>query len=741
MLHVSWRLSVQGGIPLVIRQLATVDPDEFEVHLATVRPAFPDDELDQLPAGIRVHPAGVEGRVGLADRLRLWRRFGRTAREVRPDLIHAHSGTAVHALGAMVGAPRARRILEVHDAPGNGRHSRATEWIEGALCRHLRFVPLVHSTAVAGEVARRWRVPRARIHLLPLGVDAAAFGQAPIDAAAARRGLGLDDRASPVVLYVARLVPTKNVALLIDAAAELRRRSVDCCVVVVASGSQRDELQRRIDAEGLAGRVALAGSRTGRDLVDAYHAADVFCSTSDYEGFGLAVVEAMAAGLPVVATRVGGVTDLVVDEETGFLVPAGDAVRVADRIGALLADPGLRARLGAAGRRRAVARFDVEQLVTGCAALYRRLLPTRARDVAVLKSQDYARSAAGDGGRLPYRIDLLGDSAIELRWTDRHLHPPFTRPPIRRLVDASERIGAPWLQTALLAPRIARSDATLAFFESEANALAATRRLVPLARRQPMVVIACWLAELLETWERQPTRSTAARLAFYRWAWSSIDHLVCFSASQVPTYRDHLHLPADRIHVVPFGIDHERFTPDAGDDGYVLAVGRDRGRDWPTLFEALARSGLPAKVACRPEDIDGLAVADNVELLGFVDAQRYRQLLAGARVSVVATQRRAYPTGQTVLLESLACAKAVVVSDTPAMRDYVEADRTALVVPPFEPDALVMALDRVFHDDDLRAGLGRAGRQAVEDRFNARQMWSTVAALIAAASRSPGRDR
>jgi glycosyltransferase involved in cell wall biosynthesis len=330
---------------------------------------------------------------------------------------------------------------------------------------------------------------------------------------------------------------------------------------------------------------------------------------------------------------------------------------------------------------------------------------------------------AGDATEQRYRIELLRDQGVDLRWSDAVDKKPWTFGPVHRVVRRFERLGAPFLQTLLATSRIARSDTVVAVFESQGNFLAALRalRLWPFTRPR-FVVVSCWLA-------MDAPKFGKGRLRFYRWAYRrGVDELVYFSANQTEVYRDLLGIPDERLTCVPFGIDSEYFAPqDADEADYVLAVGRDKGRDWETLFAAVTGTDLDVRVACRPDDIAGLDVPANVTVLGTIDRSVYRDLTARARVVVVPTRPLAYPTGQSVTLESMAMAKCCVVSDTPAMHEYLHDDVDALLVPPHDPARLRSTLELAVADPDLRKRIGTAARQAVEETFNAGAMWATVA--------------
>lgn len=722
-LHVLWRLSEGGGIPVVVRQLAaSLDADRFDVHIATARPLLAEDGVLDGVGAATLHGFDAAGHPSVLQRARLAVGFARLARSLRADVLHLHSGTAAYAIAAtLVGRPPGR-VLEIHDAPGNGRHGEWTERIEGWMVRRLGFRPLVHSTSVRTGVAAAYVIPPTSTELVPLGIDTGAFaGQG--DREAWRDELGVD-RTVPVVLYVARMVPTKNVRLFVEVAHRLRHHPAAPVFALLARGPSRGEIQHLVQDLGLGDRVILGEPRDAAHLVSAYLGSDVFLSTSDYEGFGLAVVEAMAAGLPVVATAVGGVTDVVVDGGTGLLAGRGDADALAAAVAGLLDDPARREAMGQAGRQRARDRFDVQPFVDEVAALYERLGATPADlDVALLKSADFGSTSHRRPERLPYRVDHLGGGGIRLHWTDAPHRWPWTTRPVAAAVRAQQRLTPPALQTVLLAPRMARCPVTLAMFESEANVLAALRRAnVPPFGRTRLAVIACWLAELLP-------RFPAGKRAWYRRVYARVDRLFFFSSNQRAVFAEHLGLPDDRLRFVPFGIDDEYFRPGGrAEDDFVLAVGRDRGRDWATTFAAVRGSGLRMKVLCRRRDLEGVAVPSEVEVLGYVDRATYRDLLDRARSVVVATHDRAYPTGQSVFLEAMAMAKPCVVTRTDAMADYLLPGVNALVVPLGDPAALRRAMVRLHDEPELRRRLGSSGAADVRDRLTARHMWAAIGA-------------
>jgi glycosyltransferase involved in cell wall biosynthesis len=190
-----------------------------------------------------------------------------------------------------------------------------------------------------------------------------------VDVAAAPRAGG--DRPLPRLITVGRLKAPKDFSTLLRALAGLEPRSFEEALIV-GSGPDRSRVEQELSSLGLGGRVRVLGER--QDVRTLLADSDVFVLSSRSEGLPVSVLEAMAAGLPVVASDVGGLRELVVEGETGLLVPPADPEALAAALQGLLADRALRRRLGAAGRARAEARFDLAPFRRAHLEVYRREL-------------------------------------------------------------------------------------------------------------------------------------------------------------------------------------------------------------------------------------------------------------------------------------------------------------------------------------------------------------------------------
>ena len=194
---------------------------------------------------------------------------------------------------------------------------------------------------------------------------------------------------SPLVTTVANLRPGKGHEILIDAAAEVARRIPGVTFGLIGDGSRRAELEHYAASRGLSGVVRFEGHRS--NVKEILANSDVFAFPSFMEASPNAVMEAMAAGIPVVATNVGGIPEVIVHGESGLLVPPADSRSLAEALVRVLSDSSMATRLGAAGRATVESRFGFERMVGEFEALYREQLAKRS------SRADYAWATSSDG--------------------------------------------------------------------------------------------------------------------------------------------------------------------------------------------------------------------------------------------------------------------------------------------------------------------------------------------------------
>ena len=300
-----------------------------------------------------------------------------TAREVEEllratacDVLVCH-GYKAHVLGRLAARRAGVPAVAVSRGwTGETRKVKLYEWIDR---RHLGLMD--HVVCVSdgqAEKVRRWcRVPAGRMSVIRNSARLGAFESAdPAARARLRAFLPSDTAITQIVLGAGRFSPEKGFGVLVEAAAAICRDNASAGVVLFGEGPLRADLERRVAELGLTGRVVIPGFRT--DLDSLIGGADVVVLPSYTEGLPNVALEASAAGVPVVATAVGGTPEAIADGTSGFLVPPGQPAALATAVGTLLRDPTLRARFGDAGRARMRDLFTFQAQ----AAAYLRLLHT-----------------------------------------------------------------------------------------------------------------------------------------------------------------------------------------------------------------------------------------------------------------------------------------------------------------------------------------------------------------------------
>lgn len=247
----------------------------------------------------------------------------------------------------------------------------STGWPDGVGRLNRMLTPLTDAfIAVADShgqfLAQNLHVPRERVAVIPNGVDTQRFAPVP-DVATIRKEFSIGPT-DPVLGIVAALRPEKNHELFLDVAARIVKELPNARFLIVGDGPCRASLEQHAASLGIADHTIFAGSRP--DVPRLLAAMDVFALTSQMEANPLSILEAMSVGRPVVSTNVGSIHEAVVEAQTGFLVPAGDAATFANRVLHLLNAPILGHVMGAAARKLVVERWSIDAMVAG----YERLI-------------------------------------------------------------------------------------------------------------------------------------------------------------------------------------------------------------------------------------------------------------------------------------------------------------------------------------------------------------------------------
>lgn len=381
-LRVIARLNVGGPALHVSLLNAGMDPRRFVSWLVTGTENPGEGSLRGYAEARGVEPVVIRemlGQATLAPRdLVALARLTALVRRIRPHVVHTH--TAKAGFLGRVAARVARVPVVLHTYHGHvlsGYYGRARttglRLMERGLAR-LSDRLIAVSDRVRDDLVTFGVAPADRFTVVPLGLDLAPMFEAGTQRGRFRKELGIGAEA-PLVGIVGRLFPIKNHALFLDAAARVARTHAAARFVVVGDGPLRAELEARAAQSDLAGRVVFTGWR--HDLPLIYADLDTLVVSSLNEGTPVSAIEAMAAGCPVVATRVGGLPDLVADGRTGCLVPPGDGAALAGAVAGLLDDEARSRSVREAARIDVEQRFLASRLVADLEQLYVELLAAK----------------------------------------------------------------------------------------------------------------------------------------------------------------------------------------------------------------------------------------------------------------------------------------------------------------------------------------------------------------------------
>jgi glycosyltransferase involved in cell wall biosynthesis len=365
-LHVVPRLAVRiGGAEMMVSHVMRYsDRERFEVAAISLY-----DPLDSQPEETLASsgfPLWYLGKKKGFDR-RMYARVDRVLRTFRPHVVHSHLGVLRYALPSMLFRRIPAMLHTVHNLA-----EQEVDWL-GRWVQRAAFKRGVVPVAIAQEVADSIRSLYGinGFPLIPYGIPTETYRQPRADSEAWRKK---EDFAPEAVLFVcvARLAPQKNHVLLLQAFAQGPASNPRARLVLVGGGKLGPELEKEADALGLGDRVRFLGTRS--DIPEILGAADVFVLSSDYEGSPLSIMEAMAAGKPVISTAVGGVPELVEDGRSGLLVPRGSPKALAEAMSLLVENHEAREAMGKASLELATERFDARVMTRAYEELYDKMV-------------------------------------------------------------------------------------------------------------------------------------------------------------------------------------------------------------------------------------------------------------------------------------------------------------------------------------------------------------------------------
>ena len=364
-LHLLTLAGLGGTEAAVLSVIRRTDANHFRSEIAVLK--------GEGPMSARWREAGIP--VTHMNVRREWspRTLGKLSRLIRDgryDVVTLY-GVAVNVLGRLASRRVGQKnVIGVIRGISNERIvSRLRLWVD-RVSFSLADCYVSNSQAIIDHLIEAG-FPPEKLRLARTGLSTEPFDRAP-SREEARRRMGIAGDARPVITCVGNLRPVKDHSLLLRACRALRDRGFDYLLLLAGSGPAEEMVRREVRDLGLLDQVRFLGERG--DIPTVLAATDLFVLTSLWEGLPRSIMEAMASRLAVVSTDAGGVRELVLDGETGYVVSVGDVEALGGRMADLLSDPALCRAMGEAGFQRVKERFTEEQMVTAMEAIYREVL-------------------------------------------------------------------------------------------------------------------------------------------------------------------------------------------------------------------------------------------------------------------------------------------------------------------------------------------------------------------------------
>ena len=769
-------LDVGGTEQQILELVKRIDRRRYEPLVCCFRPGRVSGEI--AAAGVRVIELPKRGKIDPV----LVARLVRLMRRERIDLVQTYLFTAntwgrLAALIARVPLiVTSERNVDMWEEPYK---QRLGTWLDRWTQRTTG-----NSGAVADYLVSKG-LDRAKVRVIYNGVDTSRF-EGPADPHATREEFGIPQHHA-VVGHLARLEPQKDPRTFLEAAALVARRNPALSFLVVGGGSLEAEAKRQAEDLGLANRMIFTGPR--RDVPRLLAACDLSVLASVKEGMSNTIMESMAAGKPMVATRVGGNPELMADGETGFLVPPRDPAALAGAIQRVLDDPSLAKAMGLSAKARIAERFSVDAMVGATERLYDELVaarrgapePAPPDTVALVASQFprnvdayFLREVAGLAARgIQFRI-------FSLRSYDGKVVHQAARPLLARTV------YMPFLASGKLWAANAR-----ALLGSPGRYLGLLGRLVTGLWRRPRSLVrtlavfpkSVYFAEVVRregirhihaNWASHPAAAALVMSELTGATWSFAGHAsdiyldagmlrdkiraARFVTTCTRHNKDHLIRVggpdmADKITVSYHGVDLDRFQPVASRaDGpfRILTVGTLREcKGLPDLIEAcrlLGERGVAFQCAIVGDGeerrglerlIRSVGLADRIRITGFLAQEDLIPLYQHAGAVVLPALSESHFGIPNILLEALAVGTPVICTALPSLSEFMRDGVHGIFVPEQSPPALADAIEALARDPARGRAIGAAGREQIEALFDARINTGVLETLFRAAAAGP----
>ncbi|MGQ9513764.1 MAG: glycosyltransferase family 4 protein [Thermoproteota archaeon] len=378
-LMLSWEYPPRkiGGLATHVYELTKALSEMAEVHVVTCSfPGAPDTEIIN---GTFVHRVNVYQAPSpdfliwtMLMNINLLKASAELVAEERFDVMHCHDWLVAPACITLKHATGGHLVATIHSTESGRRHGIHTDYqrvineIEGWLTYEASRV-VCCSWSMVGEVASLFNVPRDKIWMIPNGIDTEIFKPNPSDDLFRRRFAGLSEK---IILYVGRLVPEKGVNVLIGSVPKILSANPNVKFVIVGEGYDREHLSSLAKYLGVDQRIYFTGYISDEEIKKLLSLAYLQIVPSLYEPFGIVCLEAAASGVPVVASDIGGLSELVEDGVTGLKVPPDNSDAIAYAVNRILSDEVLRESMSKKARERAVERFSIKAMAERTMEMY-----------------------------------------------------------------------------------------------------------------------------------------------------------------------------------------------------------------------------------------------------------------------------------------------------------------------------------------------------------------------------------
>jgi len=345
-----------GGAEKLITDLAIRVNPRHDVRIICLYPSR-DYPYEKLLREHQIEMIFLNKKLGFD--IKTFAELWKTLSEIKPDVVHTHLHAAIYALPWFMFHRKSRSIHTVHNM-ASMELGKAHRILQGWAYRHLNTVPVAISHIIQQGIIKEYGLAPEKVPIIYNGIDIEKFSPKE----------QVKMQASCTLINVASLSKRKNQALLIEAFNLVLKQRADARLVFVGEGEEKSRLQSLAEKYKISDKVEFAGISS--EVREWLSKADIFVLCSLFEGLPLSVIEAMAVGLPVVVTEVGGVPDIVEDGVNGFLVPSGDAGSLSRAILKLIEDKGLQCQMAQNNMEKAKA-FDMDYVTGQYMKLYKKV--------------------------------------------------------------------------------------------------------------------------------------------------------------------------------------------------------------------------------------------------------------------------------------------------------------------------------------------------------------------------------